>query len=31
MSQFYGQVIASLVHRGAALYEVAIRKRGDAS
>ncbi len=31
MSQFYGQVIASLVQRGAALYEVAIRERGDAS
>lgn len=31
MSQFYGQVIAGLVQRAAALYEVAIRNRGEAS
>ena len=31
MAQFYGQVIASLIHRAAMLYEVGVIKRGDAA
>ena len=31
MAQFYGQVIASLIQRAAALYEVGVIKRGDAA
>ena len=31
MSQFYGQVIASLIQRGAILYETGVIKRGDAA
>ena len=27
-TQFYGQIVASLVQRGAALYDVAFGKRG---
>ena len=27
MTQFYGQIVASLVQRGAALYDVAFGKR----
>ena len=27
MTQFYGQIVASLVQRGAALYDVAVAKR----
>jgi hypothetical protein len=30
MAQFYGQVIASLVQRGAVLYEIGVLKRGGA-
>ena len=31
MTQFYGQVIASLIQRAAMLYEVGVIKRGDAA
>jgi len=31
MAQFYGQVIASLIQRAAALYETGVIKRGDAA
>ena len=31
MAQFYGQVIASLIQRAAALYEIGVIKRGDAA
>jgi hypothetical protein len=31
MSQFYGQIIASLIQRAAMLYEVGVIKRGDAA
>jgi hypothetical protein len=31
MAQFYGQVIAGLIQRGAILYEVGVIKRGDAA
>jgi hypothetical protein len=29
MTQFYGQIVASLIQRGAMLYEVGVIKRGD--
>ena len=31
MTEFYGQIIASLIQRGAILYEVGVLKRGDAA
>ncbi|PYN10243.1 MAG: hypothetical protein DME02_00315 [Candidatus Rokuibacteriota bacterium] len=31
MAQFYGQVVASLIQRAAALYETGVIKRGDAA
>jgi len=31
MAQFYGEVVASLIRRAAALYEIAVIKRGDAA
>jgi hypothetical protein len=31
MAQFYGQVIASLIQRAAAVYETGVLKRGDAA
>src|SRR5437762_10763377 len=31
MTQFYGQVVASLIQRAAALYETGVIKRGDAA
>lgn len=31
MSQFYGEVVASLIKRGLALYEVTVRRRGAES
>jgi Na+-translocating ferredoxin:NAD+ oxidoreductase RnfG subunit len=31
MTAFYGQIIASLIQRGAILYEVGVLKRGDAA
>src|SRR5438067_3680809 len=31
MAQFYGDIVASLIQRAAALYETAVLKRGDAA
>jgi len=31
MSHFYGEVVASLIKRGLALYEVTVRRRGAES